>query len=158
MKMLCKVHIRCSFDFGIHSTNDTISLLVALLVNNYIPKRWRKELDKVETQIQYILSILFKENTTEKKIIRVSSNITSVITMLLLFGQFPCNCYSFRLTNYMEFYPDNFRIWDMDQITRFKIVLKLNPAIMIMVNIIKVVYLINKEQFKKRKTTANSKN
>ena len=67
MKMLCKVHICCSFDFGIHSTNDTISLLVALLVNNYIPKRWRKELDKVETQIQYILSILFKENTTEIK-------------------------------------------------------------------------------------------
>ena len=67
MKMRCKVHICCSFDFGIHSTNDTISLLVALLVNNYIPKRWRKELDKVETQIQYILSILFKENTTEIK-------------------------------------------------------------------------------------------
>ena len=45
----------------------------------------------------------------------------------------------------MGFYPDSFRIWDMDQKTHFKIVLKLNPAIVIMINIIKVVYLINKE-------------
>ena len=58
----------------------------------------------------------------------------------------------------MGFYPDSFRIWDMDQKTHFKIVLKLNPAIVIMINIIKVVYLINKEQFKKKTTTANSKN
>ena len=114
IKKICKVHICCSFDFCIHSTNNTISFLVALLVNNYIPERWRKEWDnKVETQIQCTLSILFKQNTIEiKKKIKFPSNITTVIIMLphINFWSFFCNCYSSQLTNCMEFYPDNFQI------------------------------------------------
>ena len=92
IKKICKVHICCSFDFCIHSTNNTISFLVALLVNNYIPERWRKEWDnKVETQIQCILSILFKQNTIE---IKKKSNFPVILLQLLscfrtlIFGHF----------------------------------------------------------------------